>query len=324
MKAVLCEEFCTPEQLKVADIAEPVAGPDEVIVAIKAIGLNFFDILQIGGKYQFKPPFPFSPGAEIAGVVDSVGANVKDFKVGDRVMGSIGHNGAREKVAVAPEQLFKIPPELEFDRAAALIITYGTTYHALHDRGRVQPGDQLAVLGAAGGVGLAAVEIGKLMGARVIACASSDEKLAFARKHGADATINYSSGNLRDMLREATGGKGPSVVYDPVGGAYTEAAVRSLDWEGRLLVVGFAAGEIPKLPLNLTLLKSCDIRGVFWGAWTKRDPKAYAASMQQLIRWAAEKKISAHVHARYPLEDTARALGDIANRKVMGKAVLTI
>ncbi|BAT61788.1 alcohol dehydrogenase [Variibacter gotjawalensis] len=324
MKAVLCEEFCTPEQLKIADIADPVAEVGQVVVGIKAVGLNFFDILQIAGKYQIKPPFPFSPGAEIAGVVESVGEGVTSLKKGDRVMGSVGHNGARERLAVSADQVYKIPDALEFDRAAALIITYGTTYYALKDRARLQPGESLAVLGAAGGVGLAAVELGKLMGARVIACASSDEKLAFIKKHGADATINYSTGNLRDALREATGGKGVDCVYDPVGGAYTEAAVRALDWEGRLLVIGFAAGEIPKLPLNLTLLKNCDIRGVFWGAWTRRDPKGFAASMQQLIQWAAEKKISAHVHASYKLDDIVKALDDIANRKVMGKAVLTI
>jgi NADPH2:quinone reductase len=324
MKAVLCEQFCTPDELKIVDIAEPVAEAGHAVVGIKAVGLNFFDILQIGGKYQIKPPFPFSPGAEISGVVESVGPGVTAFKAGDRVMGSIGFNGARERVAVPVDALIKIPDALEFDRAAAMAIIYGTTYYALKDRSSMKPGESLAVLGAAGGVGLAAVELGKIMGAHVIACASSDEKLAFAKKHGADATINYATENLRDALRERTGGQGVDVVYDPVGGAYTEAAVRALNWEGRLLVIGFAAGDIPKLPLNLTLLKNCDIRGVFWGAWTRRDPKAHAAAMAQLVQWAAEKKISAHVHAHYRLDQTAQALADIAGRKVMGKAVLTI
>jgi NADPH2:quinone reductase len=290
-------------------------------VRIHAVGLNFFDNLIIAGKYQVRPEFPFSPGAEIAGVVEQVGEGVRDVKAGDRVMASIGHGGARERIALSAAQLVKIPDALDFDRAAAIIITYGTTLHALTDRGHLQSGETLAVLGAAGGVGLAAVEIGALMGARVIACASSDEKLDFARQHGAELTVNYAKEPLRDGLRRLAA-DGVDVVYDPVGGAYTEPALRSLAWGGRLLVIGFAAGEIPKIPLNLPLLKACDIRGVFWGAWTMREPQAHRAELAQLVAWAAEGKISAHVHATYPLADTARALDDIAARRVMGKAVL--
>jgi NADPH2:quinone reductase len=322
MKAVLCTHFGGPETLQLADIPEPVAAPGQAIVAVKAAGLNFFDTLQIAGKYQVKPPFPFSPGAEFAGVVESVAPDVAGFKPGDRVVVWVGHGAAAERVAAPATAMVKIPAALEFERAAALTVTYGTSLYALKNRAEIKPGETLAVLGASGGVGLAAVELGHLMGARVIACASSEEKLAFARQHGADATINYAQENLRDALRAHTEGRGVDVVYDPVGGAYTEAAVRALDWGGRLLVVGFAAGEIPKLPLNLALLKSIDIRGVFWGAWSRREPAAHQANMAELVAWAAAKKLSAHVHATYPLAETAAALTAIANRQVMGKVVL--
>ncbi|MCC7346677.1 MAG: NADPH:quinone oxidoreductase family protein, partial [Variibacter sp.] len=251
MKAVLCRQFGGPDELELADIAMPTPAAGEARVAVRAVGLNFFDILQIAGKYQVKPPFPFAPGAEFAGVVESVGDGVTAVRAGERVVGWLGHGAACEYVLAPASELVKIPETLEFERAAALVVTYGTSLHALKDRAQLQPGETLAVLGASGGVGIAAVELGAIMGARVIACASSDDKLAFARGLGAAAGINYAHGNLRDALREATGGRGVDVVYDPVGGAYTEAAVRALDWGGRLLVVGFAAGEIPKLPLNL-------------------------------------------------------------------------
>ena len=226
------------------------------------------------------------------------------------------------KLAVAADRLVKMPSGLDPDRAAGLIVTYGTSYYALKDRAELKRGETLAVLGASGGVGLAAVELGKLMGARVIACASSDDKLAFARMHGADDGVNYANEPLRDGLKRLGGEHGIDVIYDPVGGPYAEAALRSLAWEGRFLVVGFAAGEIPKLPLNLVLLKSCDIRGVFWGSWTEREPAAHRANTADLLRWCAEGKISAHVHATYPLAEAAQALKDIADRKVMGKVVL--
>jgi NADPH2:quinone reductase len=322
MKALLCTHFGTPDDLELTDIPEPKPGPGEAVVDVKAAALNFFDLLIIAGKYQHKPPFPFSPAAEFAGVVESVGAGVRDFAPGDRVIGWTGWGAAREKIAAGAAQLAKLPPNLDFDRAAGLTVTYATTLYGLRERGELKAGETLVVLGASGGVGLAAIEIGKIMGARVIACASSDEKLAFARKHGADDTVNYEREDLRGALRKLGGVHGIDVVYDPVGGPYAEPALRSLGWEGRYLVVGFAAGDIPKIPLNLVLLKSCDIRGVLWGAWTMRDPKGQAALMKEIAAWCAEGKLSAHVHAVYPLSETAAALKTIAERKVMGKIVL--
>jgi NADPH2:quinone reductase len=322
MKAILCTHFGTPDDLEIADIPEPKAGPGEAVVAIKAAALNFFDLLIIAGKYQHKPPFPFSPAAEFAGVVESVGAGVSNVAPGDRVIGWTGWGAAREKIAAGAAHLVKLPENLDFDRAAGLTVTYATTLYGLRERGNLKKGETLVVLGASGGVGLAAIEIGKIMGARVIACASSEEKLAFAKAHGADETVNYASTDLRDALKRLGGPNGIDVVYDPVGGPYAEPALRSLGWEGRYLVVGFAAGDIPKIPLNLVLLKSCDIRGVLWGSWTVHDPKGQLALMKDIAAWCAEGKLSAHVYAAYPLAETAAALKAIAERKVMGKIVL--
>jgi NADPH2:quinone reductase len=322
MKAVLCRKFCAPDELELADLPEPVAGPGEAVVRIKAAALNFFDTLIIAGKYQHKPPFPFSPAAEFSGVVESVGAGVTDVAPGDRVMGNTGWGAAREAVAVPANILVKVPAGLAFDRAAGLTVTYATTLYALRVRAELKPGETLAVLGASGGTGLATVEIGKVMGARVIACASSDEKLEFARAHGATETVNYASEDLRAALKRLGGERGVDVIYDPVGGPYAEPAVRSMAWNGRYLVIGFAAGEIPKLPLNLVLLKNCDIRGVAWGTWVQREPQAQRELMKDIVNWAAAGKLSAHVHAVYPLADIAAALKAIADRKVMGKIVL--
>ena len=322
MRAILCRQPGGPDDLTLVDIPDPVPGPGEAVVKIEAAGLNFFDTLIIAGKYQTKPAFPFSPAAEFAGVVENTGSGVERVQAGDRVMGYVGYGCARERIAVKAESLVGIPDDLDFDRAAGLSITYGTTMHALKDRGKLQAGETLAVLGAAGGVGLAAVEIGKAMGARVIGCASSDEKCAFARQRGADETVNYTTTDLRDALKELTGGQGADVIYDPVGGDYAESALRATAWKGRYLVVGFAAGEIPRLPLNLVLLKGCDVVGVFWGAFTEREPAAQAANMAQIVDWCAEGKLSSHVHAIYPLADTAQALKDIAARRIMGKAIL--
>jgi NADPH2:quinone reductase len=322
MKALLCTRAGTPDDLELADLPDPEAGPGEAVVRVEAVALNFFDLLIIAGKYQYKPAFPFSPGAEFAGVVERIGPGVTAFAAGDRVMGYSGWGAARQRLPIKTERLVKLPDGLDFDRASGLCVTYGTSYHALKDRAELKPGETLVVLGASGGVGLAAVELGKLMGARVIACASSDDKLAFARDHGADDGVNYARHDLRDALKQLGGERGIDVVYDPIGGAYAEPALRSLGWKGRFLVVGFAAGEIPKLPLNLVLLKGCDVRGVFWGSFTEREPATHHANLADLVRWAAERKLSGHVHASYPLSEAAPALKAIASRAVMGKVVL--
>lgn len=322
MKALLCTRYGGPDDLTLQDLPDPAPGPGEAVVRVAAAALNFFDTLIIAGKYQYKPAFPFSPAAEFAGTVDSLGLGVTGLKAGDRVMGYTRNGAARQKLAFPAEQLTLVPSGLDFDHAAGLSVTYGTSYYALKDRAQLKPGETLVVLGASGGVGIAAVELGKQMGARVIACASSDDKLDFAKKHGADEGVNYAKDNLRDALKRLGGDHGIDVVYDPIGGDFAEPALRSLAWEGRFLVVGFAAGEIPKLPLNLVLLKSCDVRGVFWGSWTERQPKAHAANMADILRWAAEGKLSGHVHATYPLAEAATALKAIADRKVMGKIVL--
>ncbi len=322
MKALLCTRYGTPDDLELADIADPTPAPGEAVVRVEAAALNFFDTLIIAGKYQTKPPMPFSPAAEFAGTIESLGSGDTAFKVGDRVLGYSGYGAARQRVALSVDRLVKIPDSVGFDHAAGLCVTYGTTLHALKDRARLKAGETLAVLGASGGVGLAAVELGKLMGARLIACASSAQKIAFARAHGADHGIDYGSEDLKDALRRLTGGKGADVIYDPVGGALAEAALRSIAWEGRFLVVGFAAGEITKLPLNLVLLKGCDVLGVFWGSWTQREPAGHRANTEQLLAWVAEGKLSSHVHAVYPLEQAADALKALAQRKVMGKVLL--
>jgi NADPH2:quinone reductase len=324
MKAVLCTHFGPPEELEYVDIAPPQAGPGEAVVRIKAAALNFFDTLIVAGKYQQKPPFPFSPAAEFAGVVETVGTGVYDVVPGDRVMGNLGWGAAREMVAAPADLLVKIPDGLDFERAAGLTVIYGTTLYGLRERAGLKAGETLVVLGASGGVGLAAVEIGKIMGARVIACASSEEKLAFARAHGAEETVNYGSEDLRAALKRLGGEHGIDVVYDPVGGPLAEPAIRSLAWLGRYLVIGFAAGEIPKIPLNLALLKNADIRGVAWGAWSRREPKAQRALMAQIVEWCAAGKLSAHVHAAYPLADIVKALKAFGDRKILGKIVLTM
>jgi NADPH2:quinone reductase len=305
-----------------ADIPDPVAGAGEVVAKVAAVGLNFFDTLIIAGKYQTKPPFPFSPGGEFAGVVESVGPGVDEFAPGDRVMGYTNFNAARERTAVAASQIVKVPAGLDFERAAALTITYGTAYYGLKYRAMLRPQETLAVLGASGGVGLAAVELGREMGARVIACASSDDKLAFARAHGAHEVVNYERDDLREALKELGGEHGVDVVFDPVGGRYSEPALRSLAWEGRHLVVGFAAGEIPKLPLNLVLLKGCAVLGVFWGQWVRLDKDDYKAAIAALADWCAAGKLSCHIQKVYSLAQAPEALKALAERRVMGKLLL--
>ena len=308
--------------LVVEDIASPVAGRGQVVIKIKATALNFFDTLIIENKYQFKPDMPFSPGAEIAGEILHLGEDVSGFQIGERVMAYVSWGGCREEIAVAAEKLVKIPDGIEFKVAAGLTVTYGTTYHGLKDRAELQEGETLAVLGASGGVGQSAIELGKVMGARVIAAASSDDKLEFCRSIGADDLVNYSSENLKERLKELTGGAGVDVIYDPVGAEYSEQALRAIAWQGRFLVVGFAAGEIPRIPLNLTLLKGCQIVGVFWGAFAKRSPQADQANMAQIMRWVQEGRLNPHIHREYTLGQTADALQALANREIKGKAVI--
>jgi NADPH2:quinone reductase len=323
MKAVLCTQFGGPETLEVADIESPVAGPGEVVIAVRAAGLNFFDTLIIQNKYQFKPDLPFSPGAEIAGEVKSLGDGVEGLQVGDRVMAYSVWGGVRAEIAISQEAVIAMPDGLDFVTAAGLIVTYGTSLHALQDRAGMQPGETLAVLGASGGVGQAAVEIGKAMGARVIACASSEDKLEFCRKLGADETLNYTNEDLKTRLKELTDGKGVDVIYDPVGADLAEPALRAIGWKGRFLVVGFAGGGIPKIPLNLALLKGCQIVGVFWGDHLVREPDRHRANMAQLLDWVVDGKIKPHIHKVYPLEETADALLAIARREVRGKVIVT-
>ncbi|MEM8704187.1 MAG: NADPH:quinone oxidoreductase family protein [Pseudomonadota bacterium] len=322
MKACLCKSFGPASSLVIEHIAEPAAGPSEVVVKVEACALNFFDTLIIRGKYQFKPEFPFSPSAEFAGFVDSVGTGVTNVAVGDRVMGYMKWGAAREKVLVRAEDVIPVPDGVSFDIAAGLAVTYGTTLHAYKDRADLQPGETVAVLGASGGVGQAAVEIASVMGAQVIACASSEDKLAFARSLGADLTIDYSKEPLKERLKDLTGGRGADVVYDPVGGAHSEQALRATAWEGRFLVIGFAAGDIPKIPLNIVMLKGVDVLGVFWGAAVERNPCRHRANMTRLLDWVQEGRLKPHIHGVYPLEEIAVALDEIAARKVRGKVIL--
>ena len=324
MKALICPSLGPPETLKVMDVEPPSAKAGEVVVDVVYAALNFFDTLIVEGKYQLKPEPPFSPAGEFAGRVAAVGPGVTGFAVGDRVMGSTGFGAAREQIAIAANRLAHVPAGLPLEKAAGLAIAYGTSLHALKQRAEMKPGESLVVLGASGGVGLAAVEIGRAMGARVIACASSDDKLEFARRYGASETINYATEDLRARLKAFTAGKGVDVVYDPVGGALTEQALRSLAWKGRLLVIGFASGEIPKPPLNLTLLKGCDIRGVYWGEFVAREPEAHRDNMSQLLSWAESGALSVHVHAKFPIEEFLKAFEAISSRQALGKVLLLI
>ncbi|HEX8168792.1 MAG TPA: NADPH:quinone oxidoreductase family protein [Beijerinckiaceae bacterium] len=322
MKAILCRSFGGPETLVIDDVPAPSPGPAEALVRVHLTALNFFDTLIIEDKYQLKPPLPFSPGAEFCGTVEALGPGTEGLKVGERVIGSIGYGACRELVTARADRLTRVPEGVTDEQAAGLTITYGTSLHALKDRAQVRPGETLAVLGAAGGVGLAAVEIGKLLGARVVACASSDDKLAIAREHGADETLNYARESLREGLRRLTGDEGVDVLYDPVGGDLAEPGLRSMAWKGRYLVIGFAGGRIPKIPLNLVLLKGCDVQGVFWGSFVDREPAAHAANMAWLLGHVASGGLSARVHGVYPLAETPAALGILARREATGKVLV--
>ena len=322
MKAIVCKAWGLPETLVIEEQADLVPAAGEIVIDIMAAGVNFPDVLIIQNKYQFKPELPFTPGNELAGTVHTVGAGVTQYKVGDKVFAFVPQGAFAQQVKVTPDAVLPMAAGMDFDTAAAITLTYGTSHHAVVDRAQLKAGETMLVLGAAGGVGLAAIEIGKALGARVIAAASTAEKLAVCKEHGADVLINYSTEDLREAIKAATHGKGPDVVYDPVGGSYTEPAFRSIAWRGRYLVIGFANGEIPKLPLNLPLLKGASLVGVFWGDYARREPAHNLAAMQELMRWLAEGKIKPHISARYALADTPQALIDMASRKVTGKIVI--
>jgi len=324
MRAVLCKAHGSPEELVLEEVAPPTPGRGQVVVSVRACGVNFPDTLIIRGLYQFKPPLPFSPGSEVAGVVKQVGEGVETVKPGDHVIAFGAFGGFAEEMLVEAGALIPMPAAMDFETAASIVLTYGTGLHALKDRAHLRSGETLLVLGAAGGIGLAAVELGKAMGAKVIAAASSDEKLAICRQHGADAVINYRDEDLKERLLALTQRRGVDVIVDPVGGAHAEPALRAMAWNGRFLVVGFTAGDIPRIPLNLPLLKGCSLVGVFWGSFAARHPRHNHENLRELLGWFEAGKLKSRIFARYPLERAANALNDILQRKVMGKAVLVI
>ena len=323
MRAVLCKELGPPEKLVVEQVPSPRAGKGQVVVSVKAAGVNFPDTLIIQGKYQFKPEPPFSPGGEVAGVIKEIGEGVTRLKPGDRVIAASTYGGFAEEMLADADKVIAMPDAMEFVAASAFVLTYGTSYHGLKDRAQLKAGETLLVLGASGGVGLAAIQLGKTMGARVIAAASSDAKLQVCKENGADELINYASEDLRARVKVITAGRGVDVVYDPVGGPYSEPALRDMAWKGRFLVVGFAAGDIPKVPLNLPLLKGCSIVGVFWGAFTRAEPENNRRNNDELMQLYIAGKLKPHIHATYPLERAAEALNEVLNKRVSGKVVLT-
>jgi NADPH2:quinone reductase len=322
MRVAQLNEFGGPEALRLEEVAQPSPGPGEVLIKVTAVGLNFFDTLLLRNKYQVTPPLPFSPGAEIAGTIKEVGGDVTEVGIGQWVVAFIGGNGCREKVVTKASNVVPIPDGVSDEVAVGIPITYGTALHGLKDRAALKPGETLAVLGATGGAGLAAIEIGKLMGARIIAAASSGDKLAFAREHGADEGINYETEDLKTRLKELTAPKGVDVLYDIVGGDHAEPSLRAMAWEGRYLVLGFASGTIPCIPLNLVLLKGCSLVGVFWTSFVQRNPERHRANMVLLLDWCKEGRIVPHIHASFALAETAKALSLIEDRKVTGKVIV--
>jgi NADPH2:quinone reductase len=332
MKALLSKVVGGPDALVVEDVPSPTPGPGQVLVQVKACGVNFPDVLIIEDRYQVKPPRPFIPGAEISGVVKAVGEGVTALRPGDRVLGNTSWGGMAEEAVTEPHRMIRIPETMPFDEAAGFLLTYGTSYYALKWRARIQPGETLLVLGAAGGVGVAAVELGKALGARVVAACSSPEKVDFAKSCGADEGVVYDRGpldkaaqrTLSDRFKAACGPRGPDVIYDAVGGDYAEPALRSIAWDGRYLVIGFAAGDIPRIPLNLPLLKGCDIMGVFWGGWTEQDPKGFAQHLEELVQLYGAGKVKPRISARYPLQDAAAAIAHLGERRALGKVVVTM
>ena len=324
MKAVVCKAFGGPETLVVEDLPSPPVGRRDVRINVHAAGLNFPDTLIIQGKYQFKPPFPFSPGMEVAGVVESVGPEVTLVRPGQRVMASTGHGGFAEQVCATEDKVYPIPDRMSYEEAAGFPITYGTTYHALVDRAHLKSGEWLLVHGAGGGVGLNAVELGRLMGAKVIATAGSASKLALAKEYGAEHLIDYTKEKIRDRVKEITGGHGADVIYDPVGGDVFDESMRCIAWEGRLLVIGFAAGRIPEVPANLILLKGCQVVGVFWGSFAARDPQANRKNFETLLGWFEEGRLKPYVSGHFALNEVPQAMNALLARKVSGKAVIKV
>jgi NADPH2:quinone reductase len=322
MRAVRVHELTGPSGLRVDEVAAPSVGAGEVAIAVRAAGVNFPDVLLTRGKYQFKPPTPFSPGGEAAGEIVEVGAGVEGLSLGDRVAATVVSGAFVERLVVPAAACVKLPAAVEYATGAATLLTYATTYHALVDRARLRAGESLLVLGAAGGVGIAAVELGKALGAQVIAAASTPEKLAFCSEHGADFGVDYAREDLKERVKSLTRGNGVDVVYDPVGGPYAEPALRSIAWLGRYLVVGFAAGDIPKIPLNLVLLKGCDVQGVFWGSFAMREPTQNRANAERILAWVAEGKLRPHVDACLPFDRAGEALERLERREVKGKLVL--
>jgi len=320
----VCKAFGPPESLVVEDVADPTAGPGQVVIDVTASSVTFPDVLMIQDLYQFKPGLPFTPGTEVAGTVSAVGDGVVGIAVGDRVLAGTGSGGMAEKVATSASSVVVLPAGIDLVSAPGFLYAYGTSHHALKDRAHLRAGESLLVLGAAGGVGLAAVELGALAGANVIAAASTEEKLALCREHGAAATINYATEDLKTRIRDLTDGKGADVVYDAVGGPFAEPALRSTAWDGRFLVIGFAAGDIPRIPLNLPLLKGCSVVGVFYGAWTAREPERQRENVAELLGWWQQGRLRPHVSATYPLERAGEALRALADRKVVGKVVVIV
>ena len=324
MRAVLCHEYGPPESLTIEECASPEPGPGQVRVQVKAAALNFPDVLMVQGKYQTQPEFPFSPGGEFAGVIDALGEGVEDWQVGDAVFGGSGHGAFAEQLVVAARGLRKKSESMSFAQASGISTTYGTSYYALKQRADLKPGETLLVLGAAGGVGLAAVELGKAMGARVIAAASSDEKLEIARQAGADELINYGDGELKDKVKALTDGKGADVIYDPVGGDFFDQCMRCINWYGRVLIIGFVGGDIPRVPTNLILLKSCQVVGVFYGAFSQRFPQDSRQNFAEILEMIDAGKLNPLVGREYPFEQYADALNCLAERQALGKVVLTL
>ena len=324
MKAIVCNEWCKPEELKVSEIKNPTLDDNSVRVEIHASCVNFPDVLIVQGKYQYKPPFPFSPGSEVAGIISEIGKNVKSLKVGDRIMAVTGHGAFAEEICVPGDKITLVPESMDFITAASMSLTYGTSSYALFQRANIKENDVVLIHGATGGVGITAIEISKAVGAKVIATASTDEKLKIAKEYGADYCINYSQNEFKDKVKEYTDGKGANIIYDPVGGDVFNQSLRCIAWNGIILVIGFASGTIASAPTNLPLLKNCSIVGVFWGAWREREPNGHNVNMEKILKWWKDKKVKPKVSKVFNLEDTKYPLQALINREVIGKAVINV